>query len=46
MLIQPRIAANVNAGFEHGVNSPVIFAAGFVEIPVLETGIGVLEIAV
>jgi hypothetical protein len=40
MLLQTGVAANVDAGFEHDVNGPVIFAARLVEIPVFETDFG------
>jgi hypothetical protein len=46
MLLQTGVAANVDASFENGVNGPVIFAAGPVEIPVLEADFGGLEIGV
>src|SRR5262249_1908802 len=46
MLLQAGVAADVNARFKHDVNRFVIFAAGFIEIPILEIDLGGLEIAV
>src|SRR5262249_56887158 len=45
MLLQPGVAADVNARFKHDVNRFAIFPAGFVEIPILEIDLARQEIA-